>query len=81
MGLLRKLLTAPVSAPLSGALWVTSKVTEAAEAELYDPARIRQQLDRLEQAVEAGEISEESYDAAEELLMARLAEAAARGVA
>lgn len=81
MGLLRKLLTAPISAPVAGALWITSKVTEAAEAEVYDPVRIRATLDELERAVDAGEIDEDTYDAAEELLMARLADAAARGVA
>ena len=72
MGLLRTLLTAPVSAPMSGALWATSKVAEAAEAYFYDPAHIRRQLDELERAVEAGEIDEATYDAAEEVLMARL---------
>lgn len=79
MGLLSKLLTSPVAGPLSGAIWVMQKVAEAAEGELYDPARIRAALDELERAVDAGEIDEATYDAAEELLMQRLAKSSARG--
>ena len=47
MGLLRKLITAPVTAPLAGAIWVTKQVAIAAEAEHYDPARLRRALDDL----------------------------------
>lgn len=73
MGLLRKLITAPVTGPLAGALWVTEQVAIAAEAEHYDPARLRRALDELEQAVDQGLIDEAEYDAAEDILLQRLA--------
>ncbi|HBT02054.1 gas vesicle protein GvpG [Salipiger marinus] len=76
MGLLRKLITAPVTAPLAGAIWVTKQVAIAAEAEHYDPARLRRALDDLEQAVDQGLIDEAEYDAAEHVLLQRLAHAA-----
>lgn len=72
MGLLRKLLTAPVSAPLGGAIWILGKVTEAADTEFHDPVRIRRALEDLEAELEAGHISEDTYEAAEEILLARL---------
>lgn len=78
MGLLRKLLLAPVTAPLDGALWVTMKVAEAAEQEFLDPAAIRRQLDQLERALDRGEIDEDTYDTLEDALMTRLAMAAER---
>lgn len=72
MGILRKLLTAPVSAPLGGAFWVVGKVTEAAEAEFRDPVRIRRALEDLEAELEAGRIDEDAYEDAEAILLDRL---------
>ncbi len=72
MGLLRKLLTAPVSAPFGGALWVVGKVAEAAETEFRDPVRIRRALEELEADLDAGRIDEATYEEAEEILLARL---------
>ena len=72
MGLLRRLLFAPVTAPANTALWVAKKVHETAEAELNDPVAIRQALVDLEAQLLAGEIEEEAYDAAEDILLTRL---------
>ena len=72
MGLLRKLLTAPVTGPLSGAFWIATKLHEAADAELHDPVRIRRALEDLEADLEAGRIDEATYEAAEDILMERL---------
>lgn len=72
MGLLRSLLLAPLKGPMDGALWVTSKIHEAAEAEYTDPSRIRAQLRGLEAALLRGEITEDAYDLAEEDLLERL---------
>ncbi len=79
MGLLRKLLCVPVTAPFSGALWVTAQLAQAAEAEFYDSVRIRREIEALARAADRGDLDEASYDAEEEVLMARLAEAARRG--
>jgi hypothetical protein len=73
MGLLSRLLTAPVSLPVSGALWVAAKVAECAETELTDPATIRQALDALERDLLAGRITEDAFEEAEADLLARLA--------
>lgn len=75
MGLLTKLLLLPVKGPFDGALWVTQKVTEAAEAELNDPSALRKRLIALEAELVAGRISEDDYDAAEEEILQRLKEA------
>lgn len=75
MGLLSKLLLLPVKGPIDGALWVTGKITEAAEAEWNDPAALRRQLSWLEGELVAGRLSEADYDRAEEEILLRLKEA------
>ncbi|ETD81634.1 gas vesicle protein GvpG [Rhodobacter capsulatus] len=72
MGLLRKLLLAPVELPITGALWIVEKIAETAEGELTDPGTVRRLLRGLEQQLEAGEITEEEYEFAEEILLDRL---------
>lgn len=74
MGLLTRLLTLPVSGPL----WVMEKVVEEAERAYYDEGAIRAQLTQLEVAYEAGELSEEELEEAEDILLERLREARAR---
>lgn len=72
MGLLRKLLLAPVDLPITGALWIVEKIAETAEGELTDPGTVRRLLRSLEAQLEAGEITEEEYELAEEILLDRL---------
>jgi hypothetical protein len=71
MGLLTGLLTLPL-APVRGAAWVLEQVLEEAEAQLYDPRRIRAELAEAERALEAGELDEETYEAIEHELLGRL---------
>lgn len=72
MGWLSTLLAFPVALPLAGIGWVAHQVAEAAEAQHFDPARIEAALLRLEKRLEAGEITEDEYDAAEAELLAEL---------
>ena len=72
MGLLRTLVTLPASAPLKGVAWLGGKITEAAEAELRDPAAIRRALRALEVELEAGRMDEETFEAQEMILLRRL---------
>lgn len=72
MGLVKTLLTFPVSGPVKGGLWVAGKIHEAAEQKMNDPAAIRSALQRLEDQLLSGEISEDEYDEAEEVLLRRL---------
>lgn len=72
MKFLVDLLTAPVTMPLKGLVWVAEKVAEHAEDQLYDENRIRGQLMELELQLDLGEIDEEGYMEAEEALLDRL---------
>lgn len=72
MGLLRGLLTLPVTGPALGALWVARQIQEAAEQEFYDPAAIKRALSDLEARLDAGEIDEAAFEAAELELIERL---------
>lgn len=75
MGLLRSLLSFPVSAPVGGALWVAGQIRDAAEREWTDPAAIRRSLTALERELDAGRIDEEAFEEAEAILLKRLQEA------
>ncbi len=77
MGLLRKLLLAPLTGPAHGAFWVIEKIHEAAEAELTDPVQIKATLRAAEIQLEQGEITEEAFEELEDILLDRLRRAAA----
>lgn len=71
MGLVGGILTLPL-APAKGLVWVFEQVVAEAEAQYYDPARIRAELAEAEAALEAGEMDEETYEALERELLDRL---------
>lgn len=71
MGLITGLLTLPL-APVRGVAWVTEKVAEEAERELYDEPRILRELQELEAARDDGLISQETFDRGVDELLARL---------
>jgi hypothetical protein len=71
MGLIGGLLTLPL-APARGLVWMFEQVVDEAEAQLYDPARIRAELTEAEAALERGEMDEQSYDELERELLGRL---------
>ncbi|MFJ7771923.1 gas vesicle protein GvpG [Streptomyces sp. NPDC097107] len=71
MGLLSEVLLLPL-APVRGAGWAIGQVLSEAERIYYDPATIRAELARLEEQLEAGEISEEEFDRQEDDLLDRL---------
>jgi hypothetical protein len=62
---LAALLTLPISGPLQAVGWIAGKVGEAAEREAFDPARVEAALLALERRLEAGEITEAEFEAAE----------------
>lgn len=72
MGLLTKLLLAPVTLPVSGLHHVFREIQDAVDRELNDPDAIRRELLELQRLVDAGAIDETAYDAAEAELLARL---------
>jgi len=71
MGLITGLLTLPI-APVRGVAWLTEKVVEEAERELYDESRIVAELAELDAALERNEIADEQYDASVDELLIRL---------
>ncbi|GAA1325909.1 gas vesicle protein GvpG [Pseudonocardia xinjiangensis] len=71
MGLLTGLLTLPL-APVRGVLWMAEQIREHAEEQYYDPARIRAQLERIDEARQSGELSDEEADELENELLQRL---------
>jgi len=70
--MLFKLLTAPISLPLSGFRFVLGQVEGMAERELYDQERIREDLLLLQLRLDEGEITEDEYVTEEAEIMARL---------
>jgi Gas vesicle protein G len=71
MGLIGGLLTLPL-APAKGLGWVLEQVAQEAEAQYYDPRRIRAELAAAEAAFESGEIDEDEYEKIEDDLLSRL---------
>ncbi len=71
MGLLTGLLGLPL-APVRGVVWLAEQIRDHAEEQFYDPVRIRTQLERVEEARSAGEISEEEAVELENELLQRL---------
>ena len=71
MGLITGLLTLPV-APLRGVVAAAEQVRRQAEEELYDPVRIRAQLEDVERRRQDGRLTDEEADAWEEELVERL---------
>lgn len=71
MGLIGGLLTLPL-APVRGLAWVVEQVVDEAEAQLYDPRRIRAELADAAAALERGEIDEQTYEELEQELLERL---------
>lgn len=72
MGFLIDLLALPVTGPIKGVMWIAEQVAEQAERELYNADKVRGKLMELELLYDMGEISEEEYLEAEEVLLERL---------
>ncbi len=74
MSILGKILSAPVSAPLNGLVAIARLIDDQIKSELYDESKIRGELTELELKLDLQEISEEEYEAHEEILLQRLKE-------
>ncbi|MEU9746571.1 gas vesicle protein GvpG [Streptomyces niveus] len=68
MGLLSGVLLLPL-APVRGVVWISDRLVDAAEAELYDPAVIRAQLAELNRSLDDGEIDLARFEREEERLL------------
>lgn len=70
MDLLTLLLRLPLL-PLQGFLRLGELIDEEVQRELRDPARLRHDLEQIQQALESGQISEEEAARAEEEAVTR----------
>ena len=77
MGLFTGLLTLPL-APVRGTIWVAEQIQEEAERQFYDPARIRRELEQVDELRQAGELSDEDAEQLEDALVERLMESRRR---
>ncbi len=71
VGLVTGIVSLPLL-PLKGVIWVAERIQEEAEAQYYDPVRIRAQLDEIEKSVRNGTLSEEEGEELEDELLDRL---------
>jgi len=71
MGLVAGLFGFPL-APVRVVGWLASRIQEEAEQQYYDPARIRAELEAVDEARRSGRLSEEECAALEDDLLARL---------
>ena len=74
MGLL-KLLTLPVTGPVSGVQWTLETVLDEAERQYYDEGAIREEMLALEDRRRRGRIDEASFERAADALLERLLQA------
>jgi hypothetical protein len=71
VGLFSALITLPL-APVRGVAWVTGQVADEVERQLYDPARVRSELLRLELDHDSGLVGDEEYERRSDELLERL---------
>ena len=71
MGLVTGLLGLPLL-PVRGVVWLAEQIREEAESQYYDPARIRAQLEQVDEARRRGELSEQECSEIENELLERL---------
>ena len=71
MGLVTGLLGLPLM-PIRGVAWLGEQILAEAEGQLYDPARIRAQLEQVDEARRRGELSDEECAGIENELLERL---------
>ena len=71
MGLVTGMLGRPL-APLRGVLWLAEKIRDEAGEQYSDPARIRAQLERIDEARRSGVLSKDEAEAQEKELLQRL---------
>jgi hypothetical protein len=74
VGLFTSLITLPL-APVRGVAWVAGQVADEVDREMYDPARLRADLLRLEVDHDGGLIGDREYEERSEELLERIAAA------
>lgn len=61
-------------APLKGVVWLSEKIKELSEKELYDEDKVREELISLQAKLDMEEITKEEYLSCEKKLLERINE-------
>jgi hypothetical protein len=75
VGVLSFLLTlpaTPVSAPIKGVIWLAEVIQDKVETELHDPVNVRHELEEIDRAAAAGQLSEEERKAEQQKVLNRM---------
>ncbi|GGN68730.1 gas vesicle protein GvpG [Nocardia rhizosphaerihabitans] len=71
MGLLSTILTLPL-APVRGVIWLGEVIQDQVEQQLHDPAALRAELEQIDRAAQAGQLSEEEHKQAQQSVLDRM---------
>ncbi|MGW4368614.1 gas vesicle protein GvpG [Nocardia takedensis] len=80
MGLLSSIALLPL-APVRGVVWMGELIQEHVERQLHDPAVLRRDLEEIDRAAAAGELSEQERDRARQAILDRMTGARGGAVA
>lgn len=59
-------------APIKGIKWISEKLQQVADKELFDPEKIHEEMMTLQAKLDMGEMTEEEYGVREKELLERL---------
>ncbi|MBF6163516.1 gas vesicle protein GvpG [Streptomyces gardneri] len=71
MGLLSSILSLPV-APVRGVIWLGELIQDQVEQQMHDPATMRRELEEIDAAAAAGQLSEEERKQAQQAVLDRM---------
>ncbi|MCP2279329.1 gas vesicle protein GvpG [Nocardia amikacinitolerans] len=71
MGLISAIVTLPL-APVRGVIWLGQVIQDEVERQLNDPATIRRELEAIDEAAAAGQLSEEEHRQAQQAVLDRM---------
>ncbi|MGW4330644.1 gas vesicle protein GvpG [Nocardia sp. CY41] len=71
MGLFSAILSLPV-APVRGVLWLGEVIQDQVEQKMRDPAVMRRELEAIDEAAAAGQLSEEERRQAQQAVLDRM---------
>lgn len=75
MGLLTSILSlplAPVLMPVRGVLWIGEVIQDQVEQQLHDPVILRRELEEIDRAAAAGELSAQEAEQAQQAVLERM---------
>lgn len=71
MGLFSSILLLP-AAPVRGVIWLSELIQEQVEQQMHDPVRLRRELEDIDRAAAAGELSAEEAARAQQEILNRM---------